>query len=75
MIFFFLTTNPDDMEIKDELFVNGINWAAADYIEYHTIGAYQTRDSNTPGYYIFNGQVMHIPYRNNIHVMNLILQL
>ena len=41
------------MEIKDELVVNGINQAAADYIEYHTIGAYQTSDSNTPGYYIF----------------------
>ena len=30
-----------------------MTWAAADNIEYNTIGAFQTSDSNTPGYYIF----------------------
>ena len=40
------------MEIKDYLVLKGMAWAAADDIEYNTIGAFQTRDSNTPGYYI-----------------------
>ena len=40
------------MEIKDELVSNDINWAAAENIEYNTIGAFQTSNSNTPGYYI-----------------------
>ena len=34
------TTNPDGMEIKDELILNGMAWAEADDIEYNTIGAY-----------------------------------
>ena len=37
------TTNPDKMEIKDELVLNSMTWVAADNIEYNT----------TPGYYIF----------------------
>ena len=41
------------MEIKDELVLNGITWAAAANIEYNTIGEFQTIDSNMPGYYIF----------------------
>ena len=41
------------MEIKDKLVLHGVIWAAADEIEYNTIGAFQTSDSNTPGYYIF----------------------
>ena len=40
------------MEINDELVLNGMTWAAADNIEYNTIGTFQTRDSNTPVYYI-----------------------
>ena len=47
------TTNPGDIEIKDELILHGMAWAAAYKIEYNTIGAFQTSDSNTPGYYIF----------------------
>ena len=47
------TTNPDEMKIKDELVLNGMTWTEADNIEYNTIGAFQTSDSNTPGYYIF----------------------
>ena len=40
------------MEIKDDLFLNGMTWEELDDIEYNTIGAFQTSDSNTPGYYI-----------------------
>ena len=47
------TTNPDTMETKDELVLNGMTWASADKIEYNAIGAFQTSDSNKPGYYIF----------------------
>ena len=41
------------MEIKDDLVLNGMNWSEAESIEYNTIGAFQTIDNNTPGYYIF----------------------
>ena len=40
------------MKIKNKLVLNGMTWAAADEIEYNTIGVFQTSDSNTPGYYI-----------------------
>ena len=40
------------MEIKDELFLDGMTWVAADYIEYNIIGEFKNSDSNTPGYYI-----------------------
>ena len=30
-----------------------MTWAVAYDIEYNTIGSFQNRDSNTPGYYIF----------------------
>ena len=46
------TTNPDEMEIKDELVLNGMTWASANKIEYNTIGAFQTTNSNNPVYYI-----------------------
>ena len=46
------TTNPDEMDIKDELVIHGMTWAAADEIEYITIGEFQTSDSYTPVYYI-----------------------
>ena len=36
------------MEIKEEILLNGMTWAAADKIEYNTIGAFKTSDSNTP---------------------------
>ena len=45
-------TNSDEMEIKDELVLTVITWAEVDWIEYNTIGEFQTSDSNTPGYYI-----------------------
>ena len=36
------------MEIKYDLVLKGMNWAAADNIENNTIGAFQTSNSNTP---------------------------
>ena len=41
------------MDIKDKLVSHGMIWSEADQIEYNTIGAFQTSDINTPGYYIF----------------------
>ena len=41
------------MKIKDERIIKGMTQTAADKIEYNTIGEFQTSDSNTPGYYIF----------------------
>ena len=43
------TTNPYEMDIKDELVLNGMTWSAEDEIENNMIGAFQTSDSNTPG--------------------------
>ena len=40
------------MKIKDELVLQGMTQAAADEIEYNTMGAFQTSDKNTHGYYI-----------------------
>ena len=46
------TTNQNGMKIKDELVLQGITQAAADNIEYNTMGAFQTSNKNTHGYYI-----------------------
>ena len=43
---------PDERKIKDELFLQGMTQAAADEIEYNNMGAFQTSDKNTHGYYI-----------------------
>ena len=40
------------MEIKDDLVLNVMTWAAADDIENNKIGSFQNIDSNTSGYYI-----------------------
>ena len=40
------------MKIKYELVLHGMTSEAADKIEYNIIGAFQTSNSNTPGYYI-----------------------
>ena len=40
------------MDIKDEFVLYGMTWSEAEEIEYNTIGAFKTRNSNTPGYYI-----------------------
>ena len=61
-----VTTNPDKIEIKDQLVLNGITWEAAEKIEYNTVGAFQTSNSNTPGYYIFrwkfNAYTLQVKY-------------
>ena len=46
------TINPDEMKIKDELALQVMTHAASDDIEYNTMGAFQTSDKNTHGYYI-----------------------
>ena len=40
------------MKIKDDLVLQGMTQAAEDEIEYNTMGAFQTSDKNTHGYYI-----------------------
>ena len=44
--------NPDEMDNKDEFFLNGMTGAAADKIEFNTIRTFQTSNSNIPGNYI-----------------------
>ena len=63
------------MKIKDELVLKGMTQAAADDIEYNTMGEFQTIAVTHMNIILLNGQVMHIPYRKNINVMHLILQL
>ena len=63
------------MEIKNELVLNGMTWAAADDIEYNTIGEFQTSDSNTPTYYILRWTGNVYTLQENIHVIHLVLQL
>ena len=64
------TTNPDEMDIKDKLVLNGMTWAAAENIEYNIIGAFQTSVINTPGYYIIRWKVNVLP-SNRKHVSTL----
>ena len=40
------------MKIKDELVLRGMTQTAVENIEYNTMGAFQTRNCNTHGYYI-----------------------
>ena len=42
---------------KETLVLHGITWEASDNIEYDTIDEFKTRDSTTPGYYIFQWKV------------------
>ena len=46
------TVNPDEIKIKYEVVLQGMTQAAADEIEYNTMGDFQTNDKNTHGYYI-----------------------
>ena len=63
------------MKIKDELVLQGMTQAAADKIEYNTMGVFQTSDCNTHGYYIVKLTVNAYNLQKNINVMHLILQL
>ena len=40
------------MKIEDEIVLQGMTQAAADEIEYNTMGVFQTSDCNTHGCYI-----------------------
>ena len=66
------TTNPDEMKIKDELVLNGMTRSSVDKIEYNTIGAFQTSDSNTPGYYIvwWTGNAYTLQEQYTCHAFN-----
>ena len=68
------TTNPNKMKIKDELFLQGMTQEAAYYIEYNNMGAFQTIECNTDGYYIFKQTGNAYNLQENIYVMHLILQ-
>ena len=69
------TTNPNEMKIKDELVLQGMTQAAADEIEYNTMGAFKLATKTHMDIILLNGQVMHIAYSKIINVMHLILQL
>ena len=58
------------MEIKNEFVLHGMTWAAADKIEYNTIGKFKTSYIIFPGTIFFNVQLMHIHNKKNIHVMH-----
>ena len=49
------------MEIKNEFVLHGMTWAAADKIEYNTIGKFKTSYIIFPGTIFFDVQLMHIP--------------
>ena len=58
---------PNEMKIKDELVLKGMTQAAADKIEYNTMGKFKTSDCNTHGYYIVkctgNAYTLHGKYK------------
>ena len=61
------------MDIKDKLVLNGMAWAAADDIEYNTIGEFKNSESNTPGYYIvlWTGNVYNLQEQYKCHALNI----
>ena len=60
------------MKIKDELVLQGMTQAAADDIEYNTMGAFQTSDCNTHGYYIvkWTGNEFTLKGKYKFHAFN-----
>ena len=60
------------MKIKDELVLQGMTQAAADKIEYNTMGAFQTSDCNTYGYYIVKrtGNAYTLQEKYKCHAFN-----
>ena len=63
------------MTIKYEFFLQGMTQAAANDIEYNTMGEFQTINCNTHGYYIVKCTGNAYTYSKYIYVMHLILQL
>ena len=60
------------MEIKYEIVLNGMTWAAEDEIENNTIGDFQTSDSNTTGYFIvwWKGNAYALQKQYTCHALN-----
>ena len=60
------------MKIKDELVLQGMTQAAADDIEYNTVGAFQTSDCYTHGYYIvlWTGNAYTLQEKYKCHAFN-----
>ena len=60
------------MKIKDELVLQGMNQATANDIEYNTMGAFQTSDKNTHGYYIvkWTGNAYNLQEKYKCHAFN-----
>ena len=60
------------MKIKDELVSSGMPQAAVDDIECNTIDEFQTRDSNTPVYYIvqWTGDAYNLQEKYTCHAFN-----
>ena len=52
-----------------------MTWSEVDEIEYNTIGAFQTSNSDTPGYYIVQCTGNAYTLQENLHVMNFNLRL
>ena len=60
------------MKIKGGIVLHGMTWAAADKIEYNTIGEFKTSDSNTPGYFIVQctGNAYNLQEKYTRHAFN-----
>ena len=60
------------MKIKDELVLQGMTQAAEDEIEYNTMGAFQTNNCNTHGYYIvkWTGNAYTLQKEYKCHAFN-----
>ena len=63
------------MKIKDELVLQGMTQASADDIECNTMGAFQTSDKNTHGYYIVKWTGNAYTLQEKYNAMHSILQL
>ena len=63
------------MKIKDDLVLHGMTRLASDEIEYIPLVHYKLATVTHMDIIFLDGQLMNIPYRENIHVMHSILQL
>ena len=61
-----------NMKIKYELVLQGMTQAAADDIEYNTMGAFQNSECNTHGYYIvkWTGNAYNLQEKYKFHAFN-----
>ena len=60
------------MKIKDDIVLQGMTQAAADEIEYNTMGAFKTSNKNTHGYYIvkWTGNAYTLKGKYKCHTFN-----